>query len=381
MKRAQPHTHVSVTTCSLADIGHIRAQQQDSLGYLNIPTDQNTVPPQRGNLYVVADGVGGSQAGDVASRLAVETIIEHYYTAPATRVEYALKNAILRAHQRLQAKSEARTTVVCALICGSRLVVAHVGDSRAYLLRAGKLKRVTSDHSVVQEMIDKDQLSEEEAQRHPDRHLITRSLGSHSHEPTISRFQIEPGDLLLLCSDGLHGELSDESIETVLLANTNPESACAALVEQANLSGGRDNISLILTRVEAMPTLFSFHQEPHLPPLKLRDINHFSYARVAPNHNEALQPLEFNEINDLCHTTALSVDSITAQAIEANRFCWRTSSTRLLAAVTMILLSMLIMQTIWFQSHYRDLPQNKVYRSTESSLIIPIPTPTPHTNP
>lgn len=352
MTTRKQYSHVSVTTCSLADIGHVRTQQQDSLGYVNLPTGQNKIALQRGNLYVVADGVASSQAGEQASRLAVETIIESYYTAPATKVEYCLKNAILRASQRIQTINHKHntTTVVCAVIRGSMLYIAHVGDSRAYLLHAGKLKRLTVDHTVVQEKIDKQQLTEEEAKSHPERHTITRALGSHSYQPTIGSFHIEPQDVLLLCSDGLHGELSDEAIENLLIANTNLKTTCAALVEQANLSGGRDNISLIVTRVEAIEQVFDSHEEADLPPLPFRDINNFSYARVTSIN--ARQQIKLRDINNFSDTTTQSVDSTASQETLS---WWRR---RLLGIFTIILVTLLIIQTIWFQNEYRSIERD-----------------------
>lgn len=281
----------SVTTAAIADIGRKRTEQQDSLGYVTLPTHKKTLELARakGYFYVVADGVGGAEAGGLASRLAVETIIERYYREPATDVEESLAKAIKRANQKILQESEKRdfltmhTTVVCAVIRGKQLYVAHLGDSRAYLMRSGELTRLTRDHSRVQALIDDQKLTEEEARSHPERNLITRSLGYlEDIEPEISRLDIYAGDLLLLCSDGLHGEVRDEEIAKIILADTSPQIACQALLEQANLSGGRDNISVILTRIEAIEEVTSQINKISPPtPRQIRKWRHTMLAESA----------------------------------------------------------------------------------------------------
>lgn len=362
----KPHNDISVTTYALTDVGHIRSQQEDSLGYVNIPTGKN----QRGHLYVLADGVATSAEGELASSLAVQLIIKTYYTIPTTNVESALKNAILRANRRIREKSAKRntTTVVCAALHGNTLHVAHLGDSRAYFLSKGNLKRLTSDHSVVQQLIDEEELTEEEAKTHPDRNVITRSLGNYAQvEPTINSFPIEPGDVLLLCSDGLHDELSDETIQRLLIDNTNLESAGAALVEQANLSSGRDNISLIVTGVDRIESISHSDQEHHLPALQLDEINHWAYARLASTKE---QEIKFSDINS--DPKAPSVDSDTSQQAEAKP-SERRQLSRLLGIVIMLLAVTLMIQTIWFHGELNKLDQ---VTPTQPFLTIPSPIPT-----
>jgi len=363
------HSHVSVSTCSLADMGHRRDQQEDSLGYVNIPPSEKTVALHRGHLYVLADGVGGSKGGEIASSIAVQTIIENYYTVAGTTVESTLKNAILRAHERIRVESQKRklpkmrTTVVCAVICGDRLTVAHLGDSRAYLLREGQLKRVTNDHSVVQELLDQDKLTEEEASHYPERNVITRALGSFSPiELEINTFPILAGDRVLLCSDGLHDELSDEQIESLLTeseaalsepagalsepAGANPERAGTILVEQANLAGGKDNISLILTDVDEIKNAPGFRAYPHLPPIKFSHVKKFSHVSLAYIDPEAKEE-------------------------QQNRTWWqRQQPGWVLAVTTMIFVAILILETLWVQNHYQTIQSNLSRTQTDIETII-----------
>lgn len=284
MKQKQQIGHIVTTGC-LADIGRIRTEQQDSLGYVSIPVEPKTsqLALRKGNLYVVADGVGGLEAGGVASRIAVATILESFYLDPATSIEISLKNAVAEANRRILAEHQARnivkmqTTIVCAVVRGPELYLAHLGDSRAYLIRSGTIIKQTKDHSIAQERLDTDQVIIQ------DRNLITHFLGSRSLiEPEISRSEIYPGDILMLCSDGLHGEVEDETIVNLLSLNFHPQVACGALVEQAKLAGGKDNISLIVTRIEDNKKLNAHLELEDFHPPKLKEIENYSYTILAP---------------------------------------------------------------------------------------------------
>lgn len=355
----QQHRNVSVRTCSLTDTGHRRSQQEDSLGYVNIPPGEKTVALHRGHLYVLADGVGGAKGGEMASSIAVETIIESYYTVAGTTVESTLKNAILRAHGRIREESEThklpkmRTTVVCAVICGERLTVAHLGDSRAYLLQEDHLKRVTNDHSVVQELIDTQDLNEEEALHHPERNVITRALGSVSSiELEINTYPISAGDKVLLCSDGLHDELSDEQLERLLTESeahkqgrANPERACTMLVEQANLAGGNDNISVILTGIEEIKSIPGFRAYPHLLPIKFNQIKKFTRTQLA-----YVKP--------------------GMEKIEQEQQTWWQRPRWQFALTVIILVAMLILEALWFQNHYHTMQSNLYRTQTDIETII-----------
>jgi protein phosphatase len=236
----------------LTDVGLRREANEDA--YL--------VDPGRG-LFAVADGMGGHAAGEVASRLAIETLATSLAPDEFPDSEEAMRDALVvaiqaaneRIAQEIRAREALRgmgTTVVAALCRGSRLVVAHVGDSRAYLVRDGAIERLTRDHSWVNEQVQMGILSEEEAQRHPFRNVITRALGSAEpvNVDTVTR-SLKHGDILLLCSDGLNGLVLDDAIlEHVLASPGDLEKAARSLVDAANAAGGDDNVTVVLLRLD-----------------------------------------------------------------------------------------------------------------------------------
>lgn len=211
------------------------------------------------HVVAVADGMGGALAGEVAAQMAVEAIEGISKPADPLSIKAAIENAN-RAIRRMAAqdpsKSGMGTTITAATLAGRRLDVVHVGDSRAYLWRGDALKQLTHDHSVVAELVRQGSLSPEEAANHPHRNVITRALGA---EPDVTvdtyRFDAEPDDILLLCSDGLYGEVSDDEILAELRTATSMEEAAAALVARANANGGGDNVTVVLARIgEGAPT-------------------------------------------------------------------------------------------------------------------------------
>lgn len=220
------------------------------------------------NLYLVADGMGGHAAGEIASRIAVDSINEfilhtkeddgtwpHAYDEHFKRSTNRLMAAVRMANTRvLEAmRKDARlrgmgTTVVACLAENSTMSVAHVGDSRAYLIRDGQLTRITSDHSWVFEQVQAGMLTEAEAEKHPLRNVITRALGGALQvSPDASEIEARPGDLFLLCSDGLTGMVPESEILRVVAENDGDlEQACRQLIDTANERGGLDNITAVL---------------------------------------------------------------------------------------------------------------------------------------
>jgi protein phosphatase len=210
------------------------------------------------HLYAVADGMGGHAAGDVASRVALE-VLQEFYGEPCTDddidlAQGQLAEAVRLANRRVvdaaRQRNELRgmgTTLVAARFLGDQLLIANVGDSRAYLLRNGDLRQLTSDHSWVQEQIQLGVISPDEADNHPFRNMITRALGIRDNvEPDLSPMEARPGDKLLLCSDGLYVMLPDEEIAGCLAAPGEPMAICEELVGEANRRGGVDNITVVL---------------------------------------------------------------------------------------------------------------------------------------
>jgi protein phosphatase len=236
----------------LSDVGRRRESNEDDL----------LLEPELG-LYAVADGMGGHAAGEIASRLAIETLQEvrrQGAAAPQASADEAaawLREAFTEANRRIcdsiRLHEERRgmgTTVVALVQSCDGVVVGHVGDSRGYLLRGDDLVRLTSDHSWVNEQVKLGLMSDDAAQRHPMRNIVTRALGSREEVLVdVASTGLEPGDVLVLCSDGLNTMLSDDEIgELVSRHRGDPEAACRALIHAANVRGGEDNITVVIVR-------------------------------------------------------------------------------------------------------------------------------------
>ena len=241
--KSTPRTRKGALTSfgSRTDIGCLRDHNEDSLV---------VTPP----LFAVADGMGGHAAGEVASEIAVRVLSE---LAPEHPDGEALGRAIEEANRAvIQAAREGRgrqgmgTTMTAAMLEGERLVIAKVGDSRAYLLHQGKLQQLTRDHSLMADMIEAGQLTPEEARTHPQRSVITRALGSDAHlHPDIYEINVETGDRLLICSDGLSGMIFDDQIENTLRRVQDPQRCASQLVNEAIAAGGHDNVTVIVADV------------------------------------------------------------------------------------------------------------------------------------
>lgn len=211
-------------------------------------------------LYLVADGMGGHKAGQVASQVACEGAIRAVETLQGASVSLAerLRHAVGSANREIFAAAQQTpefsgmgTTFVGILFGGERLALAHVGDSRAYLLRQERLRALTDDHSIVGELLRRHEISEEDAREHPHRHVLTRALGVRSvTEPDLAEMTPQPGDTFILCSDGLTGHVSDDEIAERLIQEDDLEVAARGLVDAANLAGGLDNITVVLVRYE-----------------------------------------------------------------------------------------------------------------------------------
>ncbi|TMK26493.1 MAG: Stp1/IreP family PP2C-type Ser/Thr phosphatase [Actinobacteria bacterium] len=210
----------------------------------------------RSPLFVVADGMGGAQAGEVASRIAVDSF--RHGLDDAAQPESALATLALAANSRIHDLSHSNpehagmgTTLTAVYVGAEEVAIAHVGDSRAYCLRDGELLRLTDDHSLVDELLRQGRLTPEEAVEHPQRSVITRALGPEGTVEVDTRtFRARPGDVYLLCSDGLTTMLAEEEIADVLRAHPRLRDAGEALIAAANEAGGRDNITVVLLRLE-----------------------------------------------------------------------------------------------------------------------------------
>jgi serine/threonine protein phosphatase PrpC len=218
-----------------------------------------SAPGEQGILLAVADGMGGLNAGEVASALAIETVREnlrHFGMVEAYEAKTVLRQAVLNAHFSIEKESkkgegEMGSTLVVAWLQKEQLHVAWVGDSRCYLYRPGEgLHPLTKDHSLVQEMVDEGKITATEAFYHPKRNVVTQSLGipKHDPDPAYEMFFLRNGDIIMLCSDGLNSMVADEQIEHILETAEQPKQAAHLLIEAANAEGGHDNITVIVAK-------------------------------------------------------------------------------------------------------------------------------------
>jgi len=225
-----------------SDVGMVRERNEDS--YICRPP-----------LFMVADGMGGHVAGEVASRMAVD-VVAGFFASGAGQGEpdallgaaiAAASAAIFRTARDKEEWAGMGTTATAAYVEGARLYWGHVGDSRLYLLRAGEFRQLTRDHSLVGELVKNGNITIEEALLHPHRNVLTRAVGTgEAVEVDTGRVDLLPGDLLLLCTDGLTNMVSDEEVAAVLQGGPASEQMLAELVGRANAAGGLDNITLIL---------------------------------------------------------------------------------------------------------------------------------------
>ena len=226
------------------DIGRVRSQNEDAAW----------ADDARG-LYAVADGMGGHLAGEVASRMAIEAV-QRMARAHGRADTLALREMMRRAndgiarHAQQHPECAGMGTTLSVLWRGGRyMYIAHVGDSRIYRLRGGALEQITQDHSLVEELVRARIITREQARTHPRRNIITRALGTQGdNAPDLLAADAQPGDLWLLCTDGLSGMLTDETIEAEMRRNVPLDAMADSLLSQALEAGGRDNVTLILCR-------------------------------------------------------------------------------------------------------------------------------------
>lgn len=229
------------------DIGRKRQLNQDFIYLSEVPV--GNLP----NVFIVADGMGGHNAGDYASRYAVETVVEEIEISFEKNPVKILGRAIERANKMIRQRaredisySGMGTTMVIATCIGRYLEVANVGDSRLYVVN-DRIRQITQDHSLVEEMVRMGGIDRASARNHPDKNIITRAIGARDHvEADFFNLELQAGDMVLLCSDGLTNMMDDEAIHRVLKSGRSLEDRVEELVRVANQNGGKDNISVIV---------------------------------------------------------------------------------------------------------------------------------------
>ncbi len=241
--------HVGIST----DIGKLREVNQDSY-YVS---EKEDIP-----VFIIADGMGGHRAGEVASKMAIDVMKERFFKSNKSineerevvlLVKKAIETANLKIYESSQKNKEylgMGTTITMTYILGDKIVVGHIGDSRAYLLREGKFSQLTEDHSLVAQLLKNGSISEAEAQSHPQKNVITRAVGTDEEiDIDIVVEKIYKEDIVLLCTDGLTNMVDDSQINEILSTRKDIQTACDDLVELANQNGGYDNITVIAIKI------------------------------------------------------------------------------------------------------------------------------------
>ena len=253
---------IHYAVAAVSDLGKKRSGNEDSFGY-----------SVEHGAYVVCDGMGGAAAGEVASAMAVNEVLrllKGRAVGEAAPLEKQVMEAVRAANQAILSRAEKNsklagmgTTLVGLVAEDSRVLVFNVGDSRCYRMRSAavpdesnpeqaRLQQITLDHSLVQEQVRLGRMTNDEALQSPLRSMITRALGTQAGiEPDLFELEAEPGDIFMLCSDGLTNELDDPTIESLLAADLSLQALCSSLVAAANEAGGRDNITCLLVRAES----------------------------------------------------------------------------------------------------------------------------------
>ena len=235
-------------TFSITDIGKRRKLNQDYVYTSELPVGHLA------NLFLVADGMGGHNAGDYASRYTIETIVDEISRSDDESTVFVLEKAIKRANELIRKKSEEETelsgmgtTVVAATIEDDKLCVANVGDSRLYIINDREIRQITRDHSLVEEMVRMGGLKREMARNHPDKNIITRAIGALDDvDVDFFEVRLNKGDTILMCSDGLSNMIEDEEIRMIMQGQRDIVEKAESLVKAANNNGGKDNIAVVL---------------------------------------------------------------------------------------------------------------------------------------
>ncbi len=263
--------HYQIHAFACSDVGRVRARNEDSFFVANLSEgvriEKNGVlrfeAGPLGSLFAVADGMGGAAAGEMASRLCLKTLyqevqelIREVRQPDGDLLEEILIEGVGTANSRIYSLGSHNhdyagmgTTLTTALELDGGLLIGQVGDSRAYLMRQGQIRQLTRDQSVVGQKVSEGIITEEEARRHPERNILLQAVGVRpSVELALKSVPLRPGDVLLLCSDGLHSQMSSREIYEVVEDSPGPGDACLALVDLANERGGPDNITAVLVQ-------------------------------------------------------------------------------------------------------------------------------------
>jgi PPM family protein phosphatase len=246
----------TITFGACSDLGRVRSENQDSYG--KFPDDSDDITSAKGQLFIVADGMGGQKGGREASSIALNTIKQQYFTDPDTDIAKSLLRALQQANEAVYQYSTTHvgftnmgTTCSALVLKDNRAYIAHVGDSRVYRITKGGIVQVTDDHSNVAEMQRRGLLTKEEAKNHTERSYLYRAIGVRPEVPIdmIEPIQLSTAETFLLCSDGLVNHVEDDEIMRILKTHS-PKEACEELVAMANDRGGYDNITVLVAHAK-----------------------------------------------------------------------------------------------------------------------------------
>lgn len=263
---------IRITVFGKTDVGKNREHNEDSFLVADLTTQRASLQPEvrdhdvgaKGTLFVVADGMGGAAAGEVASAMSTKVIYEHMTErwgadnqgTPqqfAFRLKEAVEQANAKIHSYAKEHPESKgmgTTTTAVGILGDHLYLTQVGDSRAYLVRDGKTVQLTKDQSLMQRLVDAGELTEEEAEKSERRNIILQALGPDPRvRVDLTHQEARRGDIIVMCSDGLSGQVRRDEIGEAVIQHANPEDACATLIELANARGGPDNITVVVAHL------------------------------------------------------------------------------------------------------------------------------------
>lgn len=266
---AELHTRLKFRTGAKTDLGRVRENNEDKYEFY-IPSDDGLLA-SRGAAFLVCDGMGGAEAGQIASELTCKTFLDVYYHSPATDPTEAMNSGVRAAcrfvidvARAIPSRKGMGTTLSGLILLQDTAYVCHVGDSRIYRLRGSELKQLTHDHTWVDEMIAMGKLTPEEAAVHPYRHVITRAVSTDEEvRPDITQDKIQTGDIYMLCSDGLVNHVNDQTIAEVLGAE-GPSEAAWKLVGLALQGGGSDNTTVMVVHIDAVESEAKGESAPEL---------------------------------------------------------------------------------------------------------------------
>ncbi|MFW5697568.1 MAG: Stp1/IreP family PP2C-type Ser/Thr phosphatase [Fimbriimonadaceae bacterium] len=258
-----------VTVAGKTDLGRVRENNEDKYEFL-CPEDEQTLAT-RGQVFVVCDGMGGHEAGQIASELACKTFIDVYLNHPSADPATAARSAVEAANRfvldvgrTVPNRQGMGTTLSALLIIESRYLVVQVGDSRVYRVREGEIEQLTVDHTWVEETVRAGTLSREDAENHPYQHVITRAVGTDTKvTPDVFEGELQAGDIYLLCSDGLTNHVSDAQLREEL-TERGPGQAAWNLVGKALVDGGSDNTTCLVVRIDSLKNVGETEADPAL---------------------------------------------------------------------------------------------------------------------